>query len=61
MTGKGASNVLEIRAYIKGRSKLSLKPVDIHHEVYDIYGEDQMSYRPVCRQVAKFWSGQQQH
>ena len=57
MTGKRANNVLEIRAYIKGRSQLSIKPVDIHREVCDIYGEDQMSYRTICRWVAKFRRG----
>ena len=29
MTGKRAENVLEIRAYIKGRSLLGIKGVDI--------------------------------
>ena len=33
MTGKRAENVLKIRAYIKGRSFLSIKAVDIHREV----------------------------
>ena len=41
MTGKRANTVLEIRAYIKGRSQLIIKPVDINHEVCDIYEEDQ--------------------
>ena len=50
MTGKKANNVLEIRAYIKG----------MWHEVCDTFGEDQMSYRTICRWVAKFRSGQQQ-
>ena len=53
MTGKRANNVLEIRAYIKGWSQLSIKPVDNHREVCDIYGGgggggDQMSYRTIC-------------
>ena len=59
MTGKRAENVLEIRAYIKGRSLLGIKAVDIHCEVCDIYGEGQMSHRTVCRWVA-FSAGQQQ-
>ena len=60
MTGKRAENVLEIRSYIKGRSLLGIKAVDIHREVCDIYGEGQMSHRTVCRWVAKFSAGQQQ-
>ena len=36
MGGKRAENVIEIRAYIKARSLLGLKPVDIHREVCDI-------------------------
>ena len=60
MTGKRANNALEIRAYIKGGLQLSMKPVDILLEVCDIYGEDQMSYRTICRWVAKFRRGQQQ-
>ena len=47
MTGKQAENVLEIRAYIKGRSLLGIKAVDIHPEVCDIYGEGQMSHKTV--------------
>ena len=53
MTGKRAENVLEIRDYIKGRSLLGIKAVDIHREVCDIYGEGQMSYRTVCRCIGK--------
>ena len=45
MTGKRAENSMEIRA----RALLGLKPVDIHHEVYDIFGDDQMSYRWVAK------------
>ena len=60
MTGKRPENVLEIRAYIKGRSLLGIKAVDIHREVCDIYGEGQMSHRTVCRWVVKFSAGQQQ-
>ena len=59
MTGKRAENSMEIRAYIKARSLLGLKPVDIHREVSGIYGEGQMSYRSVCRWVAKFKADQQ--
>ena len=59
-TRKRANNVLEIRAYIKGRSQLSIKPVDSHREVCNIYGEDQMSYRTICRWVAKFRRWHQQ-
>ena len=36
MTGKRAENVLEIRAYIKGRPLLGIKAVDIHREVCDM-------------------------
>ena len=60
MTGKRAENVHKIRAYIKGKSLLSIKSVDIHNEVCDINGEDQMSHRTVCRWIAKFCAGQQQ-
>ena len=60
MTRKRAENVREIRAYIKGRSLLGIKAVDIHREVCDIYGEGQMSHRIVCMWVAKFSAGQQQ-
>ena len=51
MTEKRAENVLEIRAYIKVWLLLGIKAVDIHREVCDIYGEDQMSHRTVCRLV----------
>ena len=51
MTGKRAENVLEIRVYIKGRSLLGIKAVDIHLEVCDIYGDVQISHRTVCRWV----------
>ena len=47
MTGKRAENVLEIRAYIKGRLLLGIKAVDFHREVCDIYREGQMSQRTV--------------
>ena len=60
MTGKRAENVFESRAYIKGRLFLGIKAVDIQCEVCDIYGEGPMSYRTVCRWVAKFSTGQQQ-
>ena len=59
MTGKRAENVLEIRAYIKGRSLIGIKDLDIHREVRDIYEEGQMSHSAVCRWVAKFSAGQQ--
>ena len=49
MTGKGAENSMEIRAYIKVRSLLGLKPEDIHREVCNNYGEGQMSHSSVCR------------
>ena len=52
MTGKRAENSFEIRAYITARSLLGLKPVHIYPEVRDIYGEEQMSHRSVCRWVA---------
>ena len=55
MTGKR----VKIRAYIQGRSLLSIKAVDIHSKLCDIYGEGQMSHRTVCRWVAKFSAGQQ--
>ena len=50
---------MEIRTFIKARSLLGLKPADIHPEVCDIYGEEQMSYRYVCRWLAKYKAGQQ--
>ena len=59
MTGKRAEDSMEIRAYIKARSLLGLKPVEIHCEVGDINGEGQMSHRSVCRWVAKFKASQQ--
>ena len=40
MTGKRDENILEIRAYIKSRSLLGIKALDIHREVCDIYGEE---------------------
>ena len=58
MTGKSAEHSMEIRAY-KASSLLNLKPVDIHRDVCDIYGEGQMSHRSVCRWVARFKAGQQ--
>ena len=59
MTGNRAVNSMEIRAYIKAKWLLGLKPVDSHREICDIYGEGQMSHRSVCRWVAKFKAGQQ--
>lgn len=53
-TVKNANNGLEIRGYIKSRSLLGIKPVDVRREVCDIYGNGQMSHRSVCRLVAKF-------
>ena len=47
--GKRAENVLEIRAYIKGRSLLGIKAIDIHCALCDTYVEGQMSHRTVCR------------
>lgn len=32
-------------------SLLEIKPVDIHHEVCDIYGNGQMSRKSVCRHL----------
>ena len=52
--------MLEYRAYIKGRSHLGLKATEIHREVCNIYGEDQMSFSAVYRWVAKFKSRLQQ-
>jgi hypothetical protein len=52
MTGRRAKDVLEIRAYIKGRTLLGKKPVDIHREVCDICGDGEMSHRSICRWVA---------
>ena len=60
MFGKRAERVFEIRAYIKGRSVLGLKPVDIHRDVCDIFGQGQMSYMTICRWVARFTSVHQQ-
>ena len=53
MTGKRAEISVEISAFIKARSLLRLKSVDIHREVCDIYGEGQMSKRSVYRWVSK--------
>ena len=60
MTRKRAENVLEVRAYIKGRSLLGMKAVYIviHRELCDIYGKSHMSHRTVYRWVAKFSAGQ---
>ena len=52
--------MLEIRAYIKGRSQLGLRATNIHREVCDIYGKDRMSFSTVYTLVAKFKSGLQQ-
>ena len=52
--------MLEYRAYIKGRSHLGLKATEIHREVCNIYGEDQMSISTVYRWLAKFKSRLQQ-
>jgi transposase len=60
VVGKRVENVIEIRAYIKGRSLLCLKPKDIHREVCVIYLEGQMSYMTVCRWVGRFKLGHQQ-
>lgn len=32
-------------------SLLGIRPVDIHHEVCDIYGNGQMSHKSVCRHL----------
>lgn len=32
-------------------SLLGIRPVDIHHEVCDIYGNGQMSRKSVCRHL----------
>ena len=58
MTRKRAENSMEIKALIKARSLLDLKPVGIHSEVYDIYGGGQMSHMSVFSWVAKFKAGQ---
>ena len=60
MIGKKANNLLEFRAYIKGRSQLSIKYIGIHREICVIYGVDQMPYRTICRWIAKSRSGQEQ-
>ena len=53
MTGKELTACLKLgRAYIKGISQIRKKPEDIHREGCDIYGEDKMSYRTICR-----WAG----
>ena len=49
MPEKTAGNVFEIMTYIKGMSQLGLKAIDIHKEVGDIYGKDQMSFNTVYR------------
>lgn len=57
INGNRENNTLEIRTYIKGRIILGIKQVDIHSEVCDICMNGQMSYRSVCRQVARFYTG----
>ena len=57
MTGKRAESSMENKAYIKAKSLLGLKPVDIHREVCDISGEGQISYKSVCWWIAKFKAG----
>ena len=37
---------------MKSRSELGIKPIDIDHEVFDIYDEDQMSCMTSCRLMA---------
>ena len=59
MTGKRPENSTEIRYYIKARSLLGLKPVDIYRKMGDIYGEDKCPKGSVCRRVAVFKAGQQ--
>ena len=59
MTGNRAENSMKIRAYIKARSLLDLKSVDIHRKVCDIYGGSQMSHTSVLKWVAKFEAFQQ--
>jgi hypothetical protein len=44
---------------LKGQTLISIKPIDIHREVWDIYGDDEMCHRSICRWVAKFKTGQQ--
>ena len=53
--GTRANDVVEIRPY----TQMGIKPVDINHEVWDIYGEEQMSLRMICRWVAKFRNRQE--
>jgi hypothetical protein len=60
MVGKKAENVIYIRAYIKSRSLLGLKPKEIYRKVCDIYEEGQMSFMAVCRLIGRFKSGHQQ-
>ena len=57
MTGKRAKNSMKIRTYTQARSLLGVKPVDIHRDVCDIYGDGQMSHWSVCRWVTKFKVG----
>jgi hypothetical protein len=60
MIGKRAKDVFEIRADIKVRTFIGIKPVDIHREVCDIYGVVGMSHKYTCRSVAKFKTDQLQ-
>ena len=55
MTLKRAENSIEIRAYIKASSLLGLKPAAIHRDVFDIYGEEQMSHRSVLFFSTSSW------
>jgi hypothetical protein len=52
--------VLKIRDELKGWTVHDIKPVDIHCEVCDIYGESEMSPRFIYRLVAELKTGRQQ-
>ena len=56
MAVKRSENSVENREFIKTRTLLGFKPVDIQSEVCDIYGEGQMAHRPVCKWIVKFKS-----
>ena len=49
MVGKRSPFSGEIRAYIKNRCILGIRPIDIFNELCRIYGKDELSYPSVFR------------
>ena len=45
------------RSYIKMRTELGIKPIDIHEELVELYGEDAVSYNTVCSWAKQFREG----